>query len=381
MGVSINVGGGGRGRNWRIDVAAPPVEAHQTGSRGGALFMILFALVWGGIPVAGLVSMIGSGEAGPELLLFLLFPAIGLVMLAFGVHSLLWRKTVSFDGRAFSVREKGLFGEKSWTEPLSAYEGVVCSTRRVKTKNSSYTLHMVDLVHPDPDRRINLYTDTSGNGFRSVWESYARQLNVPAFEESEGGVLRREAADLDKSVGELVREGKVAVDYDVLARPAEGLAVDFEGDGVVITRTGPQNPWWGSLGAVLFPLVFVGIGLFAPDMDMFGRVMFGGVGMLFEILFAAGVYNDLTSRARLRAGPDGVRVNKARSSGEDRGKFIPAAELESVVVSKKGNEWKASVVIASDRETLRFGSGLPRGSLDFVANAILAKAADAERRG
>ena len=49
MAISINLGGGGgRGRRWRIDLSSPPVEAHQTGSKVGALFMILFSLFWGG---------------------------------------------------------------------------------------------------------------------------------------------------------------------------------------------------------------------------------------------------------------------------------------------------------------------------------------------
>jgi hypothetical protein len=381
MGISINLGSSGRSRRWRIDLSSPPVEAHQTGSRFGALFLILFALVWGGFPTVGLFSLIRSGDMGAEAFLFLLFPAIGLGILAFGIRNLVWRRSVSFDGRNFSVTERGLLGGKSWTEPLSGYDGVLRKTKRVKTKNSSYTLYMVDLIHPDPDRRINLYTDTSSGEFRAKWEEYARQLNLPAFEEGDGVAVRREAADLDKSVGELLREGKMEVDYDALTRSAEGLATDFEGDWLVITRTTPQNPWWGSLLAVLFPLIFVGAGLFAPGMDMFGRAMFVGVGSLFEIILVAGVYNDLTSRARLRVGPEGVRVNKVRSSGENEGKFIPVQELETVVVSKKDNEWQGSLVIASDRETLRFGAGLPRTSLDFVANTILAKIADAERRG
>ena len=45
-------------------------------------------------------------------------------------------------------------------------------------------------------------------------------------------MVRRDAGDLDKSVGELIQEGKVDIDYDTLSRPAEGLAVDIEGDAI-----------------------------------------------------------------------------------------------------------------------------------------------------
>lgn len=381
MAVSINLGGGrGRGRRWRIDLSSPPVEAHQTGSKVGALFLILFSLIWGGFPTVGLFSILGSGDAGPELFIFLIFPIIGIGILLFGIHSFLWRRGVAFDGQSFTVTESGLKGTKSWTEPLSAYEGVMRSTRRVKTKNSSYTLYMIDLIHPDPDRNINLYTDTTEAGFRGIWEEYCRGLKLPAFEQGDGGMVRRDAADLDKSVGELIQEGKVEIDYETLSRPAEGLAVDIEGDAIAITRTGPQNPWWGSLIAVLFPLIFVGVGFFVSDLGLFGRAIFGGMGMLFELMFVVGVYRDLTTRARLRVGPDGVRVNKVGSNGEDEGKFIPAAEIEAVTLKRKDNEWRPSVVISSDRETLRFGAGLPRTALEFAMNTVLAKIAETERR-
>jgi hypothetical protein len=93
MAVSINLGGGrGRGRRWRIDLSSPPVEAHQTGSKVGALFMILFSLIWGGFPTVGLFSMLGSGGAGPELFIFLTFPIIGGGILRFGIHSFRGRR-------------------------------------------------------------------------------------------------------------------------------------------------------------------------------------------------------------------------------------------------------------------------------------------------
>jgi hypothetical protein len=193
-------------------------------------------------------------------------------------------------------------------------------------------------------------------------------------------MVRRDSGDLDKSVGELIQEGKVDIDYDALSRPAAGLEVDIDGDTIAITRTGPQNPWWGSLIAVLFPLIFVGVGFFVSDLGLFGRVIFGGMGLLFEVLFVIGVYQDLTTRARLRVGPDGVRVNKVGSRGENKGKFIPAAEIEAVTMKRKDNGGRSSVVISSDRENLRFGVGLPRMSLEFAMNTVLAKVAETERR-
>lgn len=377
--MRLNIGR--RGRSWALDLSSVPAESTQSGSRFFAFFVIVFALLWGGFPVVGLIHELEAGRVRPDLLLFLIFPAIGIGILLFGLHQLLWRRTVAFDGAAFTVTERGLRGERQWREALSAYLGVVRRTRRVRTKNSSYTLYMVDLAHGDSDRVVNLYTDTSDRNFRQIWEDYARRLKLPALEDAAGGITRRDAADLDKSVGELIGEGKVDIDYDTLSRPAEGLAVGFEGDDVLITRTGPQSTWWGVLIAVLFPLVFVGVGLFAPDLHFFGRVAFAGMGLLFETLFVIGVVGDLTSRKRLRVGPDGVLVCAVSGRGENKGKHIGSQAIESVTVAAEAGKWGSWVVIAGDRKTLKFGNGLPRPSLDFAMNTVLAKIAETQRRG
>lgn len=378
MAITINLGG--RGRRWEMDLSTLPVERVKTGSRALGVFLVVFALIWGGLPLLGLASELRAGRFGTETLLFLIFPVIGVGLLLFGVHSLIWRRRIAFDGSAFTVAEHGLRGTRQWREPLSAYQGVMRHTRHVRTKNSSYTLYMIDLVHPDSDRKINLYTDTRKGGFREKWEEFSRRLALPALEEGEGGVVRREAADLDKSVGELIAEGKVEIDFDILARPAKGVAASFEGDVVVLTRTGPVNPWWGSLIAVLFPLIFVGVAVFAPDMPWFKRYLFGGVGALFEVVFVIGVVTDILSRQRLRVGPAGVLVNRAYSGRETGGKRIDAAGIETVTIARKSNGSRPALAIAGDRETLTFGRGLPRRSLEFAMNTVLAKIAETGRR-
>jgi hypothetical protein len=378
MAITINLGA--RGQRWEMDLSTLPAERVQTGSRAMGVFLVIFALFWGGFPVLGLVSELQAGRFGTETLLFLIFPLVGVGLLLFGVHSLMWRRRIAFDGNAFTVAEHGLRGTKQWREPLSGYQGVLRHSRRVRTKNSSYTLYMIDLVHPDSDRRINLYTDTSDNGLRDKWEAFARRLSLPALEQGMGGMVRREAEDLDKSVGELIAEGKVEIDYDALSRPAKGLAVSFEGDVAVLTRTGPANTWWGSLIAVLFPLIFVGVAIYAPDMPGFTRYLFGGLGALFEVLFVIGVLTDILSRQRLRVGPAGVWLNRAYSRSESKGKRIETAEIETVTIARKSSGSRPALAIASDRATLNFGRGLPRPSLEFAMNTVLGKIAETGRR-
>ncbi len=380
MGISLNFNPGRSARRFELDVAQLPVTAQRTGSRLLGVFMVVFALVWGGMPVVGLVAMLGGDQAfEPAMLVAALFPVLGVGILLYGVHQLVWRKTITMDRQFVAVAERGLFGAKDWREELANYTGVLQRSRRVRTKNSSYTLYIVDLIHEDESKKINLYTDLGEGGHRAKWEAYARALELPALEQGQGGILRREVDDLDKSVGELIKEGKVEVDFDALARTAKGLSVDFEGDTVIITRTGPKHPWWGMLIGVTFPLVFVGVAFYMPDMPFFMRILFGGLGAIFELVFVLGVIWDIVSRQRIRVGPRDLKVSTISPWGEKKGKQLPVGEIESVKIARNSGGAAPAVIIASDTETLKFGSSLPRPSLDFVMNTVLAKLAEAER--
>ncbi len=380
MGISLHVNSGRSARRFELAIGHLPVTARRPGKKSIGVFVVIFALVWGGISVMGFVAMLLGDQAfEPAMLVFFLFPLLAVGMFLFGVHQLVWRKTITLDRQFVAVVERGLRGTKEWREQLANYTGVLRRTRQVRTRNSSYTLYLIDLHHEDETKTINLFTDTREGDARAKWETYARALELPALEQGQGGVLRREAADLDKSVGELIREGKVEVDFDALTRTAKGLSVDFEGDSVVLTRTGPKYPWWGMLIAVTFPLIFVAVALLAPDMPWFVRIVFGVGGLSLEVALIVGVVRDIVSRQRHRVGPRHLKVSAVSPRGEKKGMQIPVGEIESVTIARDSRGAAPAVVIAGDRETLEFGAYLPRPALDFVMNTVLARVAEAER--
>ena len=86
-----------------------------------------------------------------------MFPVIGVGLLLLGVHQFMWHKTITVDGRHVSVVERGLRGTSEWQEPLSAFRGVKRATRRIRRKNSSYTIYQIDLLHPETVKTVNLY--------------------------------------------------------------------------------------------------------------------------------------------------------------------------------------------------------------------------------
>ncbi len=364
------------GWSHEMPIGPPPVSATRRNSRMGGLLFVAFALVWGGFPTWGMLQHGTLDPAEPIFWIAPLFGVIGVALVAYGLHLMVWQKTVTFDGLFVRLEQKGLFGTKTWQESIGGYRGVLARTRTVHSKNHRYTLYLVDLVHGDEERTVNLYTGRTDRDWRAKQEAYARWLKLPALDEDADGFAARDAADLDKPVGELIGEGKVAVDYDILETKAEGLSVEVEGDTVVATCTSPQTTWWGALVMVLFPLVFVYFGFFHEGVDLRGGWLMGGFGLFFEALLLAGVIWDWTTRRRLRVGPDRVTVNTVGPRGETRGRSLAAGEIEVVKLGhKKESRGAQALVIVSDRGTLQFGQRLPEASLEFLRHLVLAKIA------
>ena len=362
-------------RHEEFPMDSRPATMTRRGSKVMGLFLMGFAAIWGGFPSVMLLNSLQEFDQKPELLVMLLFPVIGTGLALFGLHMLLWRKAITIDKYFVSVEESGLKGARQWQEMLQSYRGVRSRTRRVRRKNSSYTLYLIELLHDDADKTVLLYKSRNDRNWRGKWEAYARWLKLPALEEGLQGLVARDVEDLDKSVAELIEEGKVEVDYEALKQKAEGLAVDIEGDDLVITRTGPQNGLLASLFMVTFPLFFVYFGFFFEDVpDGFG-LLFGTFGLIFEAAFIAGVIWDHISRRRLRIGPSSLRLCAIGPKGETKGRSLPISAVETVQVARHEGRGALQLIISSDRKNLRFGARLSQASLAFAANAVLAKIA------
>ncbi|MCI5223892.1 MAG: hypothetical protein D3924_14770 [Candidatus Electrothrix sp. AR4] len=108
-----------------------------------------------------------------------------------------------FDGETFRYRS----GSEAWDAPLSEYEGVLARSEYHASRSSSgtgsYTLYIVELMHPDEQRRITLRQSGNFLGHHARWETYSRQLGLPALKQDGEGYTQRDVEDPNKSVHEL----------------------------------------------------------------------------------------------------------------------------------------------------------------------------------
>ena len=132
-------------------------------------------------------------------------------LLVFGFGGLRWRLTIRIDDGQVTVRERLYWRWSGFSEPLTNYRGVESRSERYFARgDGKYTLQFIELVHADPTRTVPLLRREQEDFPRSEWEAYAKAFGLPTLHLDSGEVRKRELADLDKSLKELDREGKVA---------------------------------------------------------------------------------------------------------------------------------------------------------------------------
>jgi hypothetical protein len=339
------------------------------GHRSLGIFLLIFSLFWGGLPTFFFVQSIADGTFEAGMLMILVFTVAGLGLFLFGLNQFFIKGKLRITKDEIEFEKRGLFGRKQWREPMASYEGILSrSEYHSGSKNSpSYTLYIVELYHPEKKKRIKLYQSRSEMGFRAKWEEHCRAMNLPAVEDGEGGLIRRNVEDLDKSVRELRKENKIEVKFDPNEDPPEGLDLSVNEDQLLVTQNQSMMTPVGFLIMLLFPGIFIYVGFFLEDCPVF----FGIVGVFLELVFLAVGAWLLITRPQVRLTRDDVHLLRLTPWGETHGVHIRADDIEQVVVKKDEKTHRKAVVITTDDQQKAFGEGLSAEGLEWLKNCIL----------
>ena len=257
----------------------------------------------------------------------------------------------------------------------SARPGKISVTRLIHSSrySSGYRFYLTELHHANEDRTVTLFASKDEDEWRAYWKDAVDRLGLRPLGELEDTVVDHAPEDQKKPLGALIDEGKVGIDYGLLGQKAEGIAVDIEGETLVVTRTGTKVRVPATLTLLLLSLVIVLIGIFADLREHASWIAIGSGTLLAALL----VYNmiwELMSRHRLYIGRDRIRHCSVSRWGETKGKSLATATLKSAVVPPP---WKVlgnlGLVIQGQQGKLLFGLGLPIDTLQFIRNLILAK--------
>ena len=378
--MKLNINMRTRGANTRCTDVVPesetlPAEINTGGSVGCAV--VLFLL--GAASLAGaLFLVVAKGNRGEGWIIGLVAALMGHVLFeVLAVLALRYRENWTLTATSVQRRWRRLGGWKEWSEPLSAYAGVLMYDvyHSGGDKSPSYTEYILDLHHADDKKKtLRLWCCRSHEMHRSEWERYARLLDLPALAKTKDGVERREVDDLDKSVRERVAEGAMEVTFDSSAPPpGDKLGVSVDGDGLLITtRKGSLGPATKTL-PVVFGLMACGLivgGMFAPRPL---EIVLPVVGFIF-LLIAIGIgFVARMIGQYLKVSASGVRIWWTHPWGRFAEKTLPSDEIEDVVVrTPPGSQGFKAVLIMTDNDVGWWGMGLKEEELEWVRDCIVA---------
>lgn len=203
------------------------------------------------------------------------------------------RQTIEIHRDLVRVTEKGLFATK-WDEPVSAFEGVL---RRKDTQItggehvSMVTYYLVELVHPDTKKTLRLYQANKEVGIRKLWKDVACALDLPALDETVEGFVARAPEDLDKTIHELVADGKISVDFDADAPPPRGIVLEQAEDELRVTVSLGANSYGTDVLKFVggtFAILLVSQGVFEGGL----RFFVGLVGAFFVLMGGVPLFLD-----------------------------------------------------------------------------------------
>lgn len=353
-----------------IDVRNLPVEIDLKGSKGLGAFLVVFSLVWGGMPTFFLIQSLLNGSFDPGMLFILLFSIIGFGLFLFGLNQFFTRGRQCIHSDCIEMDKSSLFGKQKWRESINNYEGVLYrSEYHSGGKNrASYTLYIVELHHPDKKKIVRLYQSKSSANFRAIWEDYCRTLNMPALEEGDGEMIRRDVEDLDKSVRELVAEKKIQVNFDPSENPPNDVNLTVEDQLLKITILKRKFSFFGFLFTLLFSGVFIYIGFFVDQCPVF----FGIVGVFLALVFFGIALWSIFCKPQARLSKDGMHLLYLTPWGDTPGTHIQAQRIEQISIKKVLNRRLKAVVISTDDQEKAFGEGMNNESLEWVRNCMLA---------
>mgnify|MGYP006283454215 CR=1 FL=1 len=284
---------------------------------------------------------------------------------------------ITIDRDRVTVTSEDTEEDSEWSEPLANYKGVgkgcFSIPRAGRGMNTFY--YVVQLEHEDKKKNVTVYLSSSEEGLRKAWEDTARALELPALEGGSDSEIRRDPADLDKSVRELAAEGRLTNDFDPSAPPPPGIRTQIDGDvlEVTLSRFGgrPVSVFFRKLIFLVVIVAFLYVGFCIRD-DL---IFFGIAGIACAVSFFFTLLFEVIRKSVVRITPREVDIFSQYPWGRSRGTVLPADDIETVHVQKEGGKniygTMYYLIVSTDQKKELIGRRLSKETLEWMKDCIL----------
>lgn len=129
---------------------------------------------------------------------------LGIIIVAVAIISFWRHKVVFFDGENIKMTYYSLFNKPhTETETLHNYLGVLLRVEYYQLGLMSRNRYIIELYHPEKNKRVPLYLATSSRNVRQMWEYYSAKLKLPALFMTDHGLISRHHSELNKSLSDM----------------------------------------------------------------------------------------------------------------------------------------------------------------------------------
>lgn len=344
-------------------------------------------LAGGGIFVLGIVVFVFFGESdGAPSLDFLIFASVlglfGAGLIVWSLMIMLSKREVLFGHDGVEVTGRSIFGTEEWQELYSGYKGVLHREKSVSQgQNRGSTLYQIlELFHDDPAKSLPLLVEPSRTMPRDAWEAYAKWFGLPAMIKQGREMVARAHGDLDKSISELVAEGKIETRFDFSDAPLpKGLYVAKEsnedGDCLRVTITVPRihialKALFCAIPASFgLPFIFFVFLWIAKEVNIVVLLFTG----LWPLLFIGLGYN---WHMRDKRAQRDILISRTKLVVTDKSETsFGLSEIEAITLNLSRHQIGGKgIIIAADRTHVEVGGGLSKAAKiwlkDYLTSAV-----------
>lgn len=280
-------------------------------------------------------------------------------------------KKIFFDGKIVTIIHRPIWGKKKvFREALENYEGVMLRIEFYQCGFINKNKYIIELYNKNYKKTAPLYISTSDKEIHQIWKNYARKLNLPTLIETDEGLVKREVADLDKSLREMAKIWDLKKNFNTNSKPSSCIAAIKRGDKTVIKA---RKVIWDAFNIMAWAVIFM-LGIVCLIVSLstelfsmssligFYLVCFTGIIAAIFVLFR---------KDKLVLKKDKI-VNTHKyllfSTKHDEMKLD---DIESIDVTVNPVTGRYFVAIASAEKTIIFGKKLPINDLKWVKKFLI----------
>lgn len=279
-------------------------------------------------------------------------------------------KKIFFDGKYITVIKRLAFGKKEvLRNKLSDYAGVLLRIEFVQCGFWPKNKYIIELYHKSAQKSVPLYISTSEKNIRKIWVDYAQKLNLPTLLFTDEGIVRRDVADLHKSLKEMAQIWHLKEKLNPNLKHSYRIALrEIPDKKVIKSRKILIDALDIFVGFLFFS--FIGLLGFVTFYQMFSDHIFYGL-LFFSLLFITFCLFVFLRKDKLVVKKEKIVNTHKYLFFSTKHQEIAKNDINGIYVTLNPVTQRYFLTITSEEKNIIFGKKLPINDLKWIKNYLI----------